>query len=374
MTRQQAGPRGLEQRVFARWRQLLADQAAPEPAQAAAWAPARVIVGFSGGGDSLALAAILGQLTYLGGPAPILVHVDHAWRPDSAAEQARAAALASALGLAFAARRVPDDSRARHPGVGREEAARRDRYQLLAAAARDAGTDLMAVAHHQDDQAETVMLHLARGSGLAGAGGMAPFRRLVVPWWTESGENGIEVGLWRPLLAEPRSVVRAYAAATGQTAIADPSNDDAGYRRNAIRAGILPELERVVPGATAALARFAGLAADDNAALNEIADALYGGAVTAGGALRRSSVLAQPRAVRRRLVRRWVRSVSGLAELSAERTDAMLTLLANGEPGRWLEIGEGVTVRVTRTGLALVPASTDERVHVDSETTPDWDE
>src|SRR5690606_29595491 len=159
-------------------------------------------------------------------------HVDHGWRADSGTEQARAAALASSLGLPFRACRVPDDSRDRHPGVGREEAARRDRCLLLAESAREAGTDLIALAHHRDDQAETVLLHLARGAGLAGAAGMAPFRRVLVPWWTTETEGtGIEVALWRPLLTEPRAVVREYAATTGLAAIEDPSNEDTGYRR-----------------------------------------------------------------------------------------------------------------------------------------------
>lgn len=358
MTRQQASPRGLEQRVLARWRHLPSDLGVGSTGSAT-----RVIVGFSGGGDSLALAAILGQLQPLGGPQPILVHVDHAWRADSSAEQARAGALATSLGLPFVARRVQDDSRDRHPGVGREEAARRDRYLVLADAASEAGTELIALAHHQDDQAETVMLHLARGSGLAGAAGMASFRRVPVPWWTTGpAERGSEIALWRPFLAEPRAVVRAYAADTGLTAIEDPSNEDAGYRRNAIRAQVLPELERIVPGATAALARFAGLAADDDAALSAVADAWYGEAVTDQDELRRSVVLAQPRAVRRRLVRRWARSVSGLPVVSAERTDALLALLADGESGRWLEIGERVTVRVTRTGLRLGDAGGGDEV------------
>lgn len=346
MTRQQASPRGLEQRVLARWRQLSTEST--DRTAGAGWP---VIVGFSGGGDSLALAAILGQVRPLGGPQPILTHVDHGWRDDSAAEQARAAALAAALGLPFRACRVPDDSRARHPGVGREEAARRDRYLLLAGVAREVGTDLIALAHHRDDQAETVMLHLARGSGLAGAAGMAPFRRLRVPWWSAEPDDSVEVALWRPLLAEPRAVVRAYVAETGLVAIEDPSNEDAGYRRNAIRAQVLPPLEQIVPGATAALARFAGLAADDDAALTAIADERYGDAVTDRGELRRSVVLAEPRAVGRRLLRRWAGSVCGLPVVSAERTDAMLDLLTDGEPGRRLEIGEGVTVVVTRTGL-----------------------
>jgi tRNA(Ile)-lysidine synthase len=310
-----------------------------------------VIVGFSGGPDSLALAAILGRIRPHGGPQPLLVHVDHAWRPDSAAEQARAAALARSLDLPFEGLRVPDDSWTLHSGVGREEAARRERYRIFADTAERMRTDLLALAHHQEDQAETVLLHLLRGAGLQGAAGMQEVTRLEVPWWTPTPEHNLHI--WRPLRSERRAVVRAYAAATGLDPIRDPSNADVGLRRNAIRHQVLPVLERIVPGAAAALSRFAGLAAEDDAALTAIAETVLSSAVTEQGELRRAVLATQPLAVRRRVVRRWVQTSSGLTMLTAERTDAMLAMLEHGEPGRRLEVGENVSFRATRHGLVI---------------------
>lgn len=336
-----AGLDGLGQRVLARWRQL----AAPPSSV--------VIVGFSGGPDSLALAAVLGRIAPLGGPRPILVHVDHGWRPGSAAEQERASAMAAKLGLPFQRTHLAVDASKQHPGFGLEEAARRERYRILAGAARAAGTDLVALAHHQDDQAETVLLHLLRGSGTAGAAGMRETRRVAVPWWTPATESVAEMLLWRPLLVEPRATVRAFAAETGLAAIDDPSNDDPNYRRNAIRQQALPVLERIVPGAGAALARFAALAAEDEAALAAIAATVLPSAVSDQGELRGSVVAAQPLAVRRRLARGWVAAAGGLSIVTAERTDAMLAMLESGEPGRRLELGDGVTVHRTRVGLYL---------------------
>lgn len=301
----------------------------------------------------MALATVLGRIAPLGGPRPVLVHVDHGWRVDSAAEQERAAALATALGLPFQGLRLPDDACVLHPRVGREEAARRERYRILAGAARTAGTELIALAHHQDDQAETVLLHLLRGSGTAGAAGMRETRRLAVPWWTSAAAPISKVLIWRPLLAEPRAAVRAYAAATGLAAIDDPSNYDPGYRRNAIRHQALPLLERIVPGAGAALARFAALAAEDEAALAAITAVALEAAVSDDGELLGSVLAQQPLSVRRRVVRGWVFAACEPPMVTAERTDAMLRLLEHGEPGRRLEIGEGVSVRMTKDGLRI---------------------
>jgi tRNA(Ile)-lysidine synthase len=339
-----AGLSGLEQRVLDRWRQL------QRPSST-------VIVGFSGGGDSLALAAVLGRIATLADLRPTLVYVDHAWRATSAAEQEQAASLAASLRLPFQPYRVPAATGTAHSGVGIEEAARRERYRLLAAAAHAAGTDLIALAHHQDDQAETVLLHLLRGAGLEGAAGMREVRPIAIPWWDE--EPSTEVVLWRPFLSEPRSVVRAYLAASGLIPLEDPSNDDLAFRRNLLRAEAMPRLERHVPGAAAALARFAALAADDDEALNAMSAAALAEAVTASGDLRRSRVLAQPRAVQRRMIRRWLQQSSRITLVTAERTDAMLALLARGEPGKRLEIGDHVSAEVTRLGLRIVRSEAD---------------
>lgn len=333
-----AGREGLEQRVLERWRRL------PDGSSL------DIVVGFSGGADSLALAGILRQLSPLAGFRPILAHVDHGWRSGSAAEQQRAAEMARSLGLPFKGCRVPEASLAGHSGVGREEAARRERYRILAEMAQSIGTDLVALAHHQEDQAETVLLHLLRGAGLQGAAGMREVAEIRVPWWTLGPSQPLR--LWRPLLGEPQAMVREYAAAMSLAPIIDPSNKDPSYRRNAVRHRALPVLEQIMPGATAALARFGRLAADDEAALKALADAVLAGACSVAGELRRDAVLPQSTAVRRRVVRRWVEHERGLV-MTAERTDAMLALLEHGEPGRRLEIGEGSSVNVTRTGLQL---------------------
>ena len=169
--------------------------------------------------------------------------------------------------------------------------------------------------------------------------------------------------LWRPLLAEARAIVRGYAAALGLAPIDDPSNDDRGLRRNALRHEVMPELERVSPGAAEALARYARLAADDDAALEALAATTYRRAVTRDGDLLRFVLAGEPVAARRRVVRRWVEERAGLTSLTADRVEAILALAERGERGRWVEIGERVVVQAAGPVIRveLPPAGERER-------------
>ncbi|HEU0115170.1 MAG TPA: tRNA lysidine(34) synthetase TilS, partial [Thermomicrobiales bacterium] len=250
---------GLEQRVLARWR------------GAPALAAARLVVGFSGGTDSLALALALRRIAGRAELDIVLAHIDHRQRPTSGEEAARARSLAREIGLPFFARHIPEDAVERHRGVGREEAMRRERYRALAAIAREHGAGALALAHQADDQAETVLLHLLRGAGLSGAAAMAEWSERPIPWWSAADEPAIAVMLWRPLLAERRATLRAYLAGAGLEPIEDPSNGDLAFRRNAIRRDLLPALQRIAPGASEALARHAAIAAEEDATLTMLA-------------------------------------------------------------------------------------------------------
>ncbi|HLL50879.1 MAG TPA: tRNA lysidine(34) synthetase TilS, partial [Thermomicrobiales bacterium] len=154
-------PIGLEQRVLRRAR------------EAGFGRQDQIVVGFSGGRDSLALAGALRWATRSLGIDVVLVHVDHQLRSSSKEEAERAAALANALEMDFRGVVVAVSPAVAHPGVGIEEAARRERYRILFEAAADHGAAAVATAHHREDQAETVLLHLLRGGGVHGAAGMA---------------------------------------------------------------------------------------------------------------------------------------------------------------------------------------------------------
>jgi len=313
----------------------------------------RIVVGFSGGRDSLALAAALRWVQASLSVEPVLVHVDHRLRASSAEEAMRAASLANSLELELqivAVSRTPTET---HPGVGVEEAARRERYRSLFTVAERFGARAVATAHHRRDQAETVLLHLLRGSGVHGAAGMAERSPSPVPVTASSCDISLEhlddePWLWRPLLTEPREVIESYVAKLGLSPIEDPSNDDVVLRRNALRHEVLPALESHVPGAEAALARYATLAAEDDRVLDAIALGLLGEGVDPGGRLAAALLRAQTPAIQRRVIRCWLARAMDTCMLSAERTDAVLLLAQFGRGGATLEIGEGWTVRLER--------------------------
>lgn len=337
-------PLGIEQRLAGRLRASALPEGAP------------LVVGFSGGPDSLALAAALARIRE---PTRrvVLAHVDHGLRPDSADHAAAAEQLASALGLPIRLERLGGRPEAIHTGLGVEEAARRERYRLLADAVREEGAGALVLAHHRDDQAETVLLHLVRGAGTGGAAGMAELTTRRIPWWDNPREPADSVAIWRPMLAEPRAVLAAYVASLGLAPLHDPTNDDPAFRRNLVRHEVLPVLERAWPGAAAALARHASLAAEDDALLAEMAASALAGARAPDG-LDAGRVAAEPLAIRRRMVRAWLGSETSALDVSAERTEAVLSLLGPGRGGRRVEIGQGWTA-IARGGIVRLERRAD---------------
>ncbi len=144
-----------------------------------------------------------------------------------------------------------------------EAKARAGRYEALADLCDEYGVEDLLLAHHQNDQAETVLLQLLRGAGVAGLSGMPAAR--------ESTLGNKPITLWRPLLDQSRSELEAYAKAHRLKWIEDPSNQDRKYRRNAIRKDILPKLEKIQPEAIANLARSAKLLGETQELLDRLA-------------------------------------------------------------------------------------------------------
>lgn len=322
--------------------------------------PARslLLVGFSGGADSLALLSALAALGRGGLIAVRAVHVDHGLRLSSAAEATTARGVAERLGVECDVVAVGADQLASHVGVGIEEAARRERWQAFAAIATVRGAAAVALGHHQRDQAETVLLHLARGAGLAGAAGMSSLTTMQVPWWLESDSvrDGVQsVQVWRPLLNEPVTEVRALAESLGLPIVEDPSNDDLTLRRNAVRHEVLPALERAIPGAVAGLARFAALAAEDDAELErQVTAAMTVAVFAAERSVSRSTLAKLPLALRRRVVRRWVALEAPTVELSVDRVEAVIRVCEQPGSRRTVELGQGVSVVVEGDDLRIV--------------------
>jgi len=245
---------------------LVADRAAR--ALAAAGAPADgdgLALAVSGGADSLALLHAMRALAVRRSWWLAVLTVDHGLRPGSAADAAFVVDHAKALGLAVRLLTLTPADLEPHRGDGPEGAARAARYGALWPAADELGCAWLATGHTLDDQAETVLLQLLRGAGPEGLAGMA----------VRAGR------LLRPLLTVRRAETRACCSAVGLEWREDPTNSAEVPLRNQVRQRLLPLLEELRPGAAQALARTAGLAADERDWLDPLVAAAL--AATASG-------------------------------------------------------------------------------------------
>ncbi|GAB40487.1 MULTISPECIES: tRNA lysidine(34) synthetase TilS [Gordonia] len=267
-----------------------------------------VCVGLSGGPDSLALTA--GALR--AGLTVRALIVDHALQPGSDAVAANAARTATGLGASAEILRVSVGT-----AGGMEAAAREARYAAL-----DAARDGMPVllAHTMDDQAETVLLGLGRGSGARSLAGMRAWRE---PWG-------------RPLLGVRRSQTVGACTELALPAHADPHNRDPRFTRVRLRAEVIPLLDDVLHGGVVeALARTATALQADVDALDDVADEIYSTSSRIGehAELDVASVADLPDAVRTRVVRRWLREV-GATEPTTRVIEAVDELLRGVRPGQ----------------------------------------
>ncbi|ROS58194.1 tRNA(Ile)-lysidine synthase [Frigoribacterium sp. PhB160] len=297
-----------------------------------------VLVALSGGADSLALAAATAFEAPRAGLRAGAVVVDHGLQPGSAEVAAAAAAQATALGLApVEVRRVAVGTEG-----GPEAAAREARYRSLGEVASSTGAVAVLLGHTLDDQAETVLLGLARGSGPTSLQGMDA---VAGPWR-------------RPLLAVRREATRVSCADLGLEPWDDPHNDDPSYARVRVRTTVLPVLERELgPGVAEALVRTAAQLREDAEALDHFAEEVaeeVADHAEAGISLDVRSLAANPAALRQRLIRLAVSSEFALT-LSRAQTLEVARLVTDWH-GQGAVSLPGVTV--VRTGGALHFAAT----------------
>lgn len=256
-----------------------------------------LLVAVSGGADSVAL------LTALAGLAPRLAlgltvaHLDHRIRGGAAeADAAFVSALCKCLGVPCVTGRADVPRRARRRGISLEMAAREARYDFLIKTARRAGAQAIVTAHTADDVAETVLLKLARGAGARGLSGVP--RRTV--------RGGVPVV--RPMLAVPRREIERFLRAANQAWREDATNRDVSFLRNRVRHEIMPLLEaRLNPRLGESLCRAADVLAEEDAWLDMYAERLLARCAPGqGDALAAGLLTAEPLAIRRRLLRRWL--------------------------------------------------------------------
>ncbi|SCE89062.1 tRNA(Ile)-lysidine synthase [Micromonospora coriariae] len=300
-----------------------------------------VLVACSGGADSLALAAATAFVAPRLGRAAGLVTVDHGLQAGSAQRAEMVAAWAREAG--FTSATVVRVEVAGRPG-GPEAAAREARYQALTEVAGQHGAVAVLAGHTRDDQAETVLLALARGAGPRGLAGM-PVRRDLAG-----------VPLLRPLLEISREQTRAACEVLGLSPWQDPHNTDPSYARSRVRADVLPALVRALgPGVLDNLARTARLVAADNAALDDVAQEALAAARHPRGGLRVPDLVALAPAVRGRVLHAWARELGASPSALSYRHVAALDALVTGWHGQGpADLPGGVRVLRSADRLALV--------------------
>lgn len=282
-----------------------------------------IIVALSGGADSVCLAHILLQLGERCGFRVSCAHFDHRLRgeesrrdADFVAEWCRARGVPLYIGSGDVA------AHARAGNLGIEEAGRHLRYEFLESLGDE--RTRIATAHQAEDNAETVLLNLVRGSGLRGLGGIPPRRGRII----------------RPLLAATREDIIAYLTEQGLTWVEDSTNRDGKYRRNRLRGEVIPILREMNPAFSETVSRTARLLRRDEETLEELAAGavrfVSGAAVYDAGAMRELAPALAARALRR-----------GAGELGVNlneaHVEALLALMSSDDPSASLDLPGGLT-------------------------------
>jgi tRNA(Ile)-lysidine synthase len=284
-----------------------------------------IVLAVSGGPDSMALLQGAHAIAPERGWHLVVAHLDHGLRPESSADATFVAETADALGLAWEVRRTDVGAEATATGRGIEEAGREARYAFLEWVASGLGPEaLVATAHTADDLAETVLFNLTRGSGQRGLRGMPARRGRII----------------RPLLHARRAALRAALDEAELPYRDDPTNRDTDRARAYLRATVLPVLEDLNPEAVAAIGRYAGLAADDDAFLDGLAARELAKRRDGDGSIDWRKP--PPKALGRRVLRLAI----GEPAPAADRIEAVLEAASGPRGGLVIELGRGRTARI----------------------------
>lgn len=314
----------------------------------------RLLVAVSGGADSTALLVALASIAHEFGLTLHAAHLHHGLRgADADRDLAHVRALCRRLGVPLAAARCDAAAAMRRRGLSGEDGLRRLRRAWLMRAAADAGAVAIATAHTADDQLETVLMRLARGTGIAGLGGMRPRH-----------------GRWlKPLLAAPRRDVEADLTAAGVTWCEDATNRDLRIARNRIRHEVVPALAAAIAPAADAVRARAGLARRAAEGAADARDAARLLARLGGRALRGAGAAATPSTgvslevralgrhstpVRRAALRLlWRRAAPGAPALTRRHLDALAGLLRSPRAASRVELPGGWQARAARGRIVI---------------------
>lgn len=305
-----------------------------------------VVVGFSGGPDSLCLLDVLLRM----GVPVVAVHINHQLRPEARDDARQAAHLAKRLGATFVLVDVDVRTHAQEERQSLEEAGRLVRYKALFAEAEKVKAQAVATGHHADDQVETVLMHLLRGAGLPGLKGMLPVWR-PNPW-------SQKIPLVRPLLHVWRDEVLAYCADRALQPVYDDSNLDLVFYRNRIRHELLPMLETYNPKVKDLLHRMSGLLADEDNLLEQQTRQYWEAVVleshTDALAFEMEKLLVAPLAIQRRLWRFAIQSLrNNLRDIDLAMVASCLDFTLKPPRSGQMELAAGLILRLEGEKLWL---------------------
>ena len=287
----------------------------------------------SGGRDSVCLLHYLANLAPGRGFSVAAAHLNHKMRPEAQRDEDFVRALCRKLDVPFYTEAVPVYETAEPWGLGVEETGRRLRYDFLQRTADTIGAERIATAHHAQDQAETVLLNLLRGTGPEVLAGIPPVRGRIV----------------RPLLQTSRREIEDYLAEHRLAHVEDSTNQDIHYARNRLRRELWPQLETINPALTRSIGRTAEILRSENTYLDTLAaDYLP----QSGTALETARLLSAPEALRPRILRLLLgRLPGGKKDVGAVHIDALLALAVGGGtldlPGGMQAVCRGGQLRLT---------------------------
>ncbi len=296
------------------------------------------VVGLSGGIDSVVMAYALIHGNFFDRNQIILAYINHGWRQEAANEEKFIEALADVWGTTCIIGRVTD------PIYKSEGAARQARYQLLGEIAEAHDAKGVFVAHHADDQAETLLLHLLRGSGLAGLAGM----QAISPFPIEQFRH---LKLIRPLLNAKKAEIQQYAEAHQLPFVQDQSNNDLSYQRNHVRQQLLPLLKKYNPSLVKTLTQTADILAADYQALHDITTQHWPNichtVTTTFVRFDVETFKAQAISIQRLLLRQICTHLSGsTANLSFKEIEQARDVLTKQQTGQIATLGQSIQIHI----------------------------
>jgi tRNA(Ile)-lysidine synthase len=319
----------------------------------------RLLVAVSGGPDSVALLHLLYELRDELKMRLEVAHLQHGIRGEDAKQDARfVTELAESLKLPFHLKEIDLPRMKSNAGRGNLEAwAREERYRFFADVVREGKLDKVATAHTEDDQAETVLMWLLRGTGMKGLSGMSPLHLHRVA----AGDSMERLTIIRPLIEISKGEIVQYLEDRKLNYRHDRSNLDSSLLRNWIRLELLPKIQqRVGSGFSTRLSHQAELLRDEDSLLAELARKSYESMQDSKG-LSRAALLRESEALQRRILRHWIGRTRGhLRGLEFVHIDELLRLIKEGPPqgrlsipGGWELVREYETLKLAKASRSL---------------------